>query len=130
MGALFRFQAQQVDAAELCHVRAHLIARLACQHRGQRALAGAIGPHDRVHLARPHLEVDAIEHLLAGNGGAQPSELQKHSVVHPIAPSRLTFRRFCASTANSIGNCLNTFLQKPLTTRFSVSSAVRPRWRQ
>ena len=37
----------------------HLVAVAAGQHLRQRALAGAVRPHDRVHLARLHREVDA-----------------------------------------------------------------------
>ena len=58
------------------------------------------------------------------------SELLFQSVHYPTLPSRLIEISFCASTANSIGNCCNTSLTKPLTTRAVASSAVMPRWRQ
>src|ERR1700681_2330931 len=48
----------------------------------------------------------------------------------PTEPSRLIEMSFCASTANSIGNCWSTSLTKPLTTSATASSAERPRWRQ
>ena len=46
---------------------------------------------------------------------------------YPTLPSRLTEISFCASTANSIGNCCSTSFTKPLTTSAVASSAVRPR---
>ena len=48
-------------------------------------------------------------------------------LILPMLPSRLTPSSFCASTANSIGNSLNTSLQKPLTIIDTASSADRPR---
>src|SRR6516165_2139986 len=50
--------------------------------------------------------------------------------AHPTEPSNETEISFCASTANSIGNCCSTSLTKPLTTRAVASSADSPRWRQ
>src|SRR5581483_10211447 len=44
-------------------------------------------------------------------------------VAHPTLPSRLIEMSFCASTANSIGNCCSTSLTKPLTTSAVASSA-------
>src|SRR4029078_4280871 len=56
-------------------------------------------------------------------------ELAVHR-AHPTLPSRLMDMSFCASTANSIGNCCNTSLTKPLTTKAVASSADLPRCRQ
>ena len=47
--------------------------------------------------------------------------------IYPTEPSKLMPNRACASTANSIGNSLNTSLQKPLTIIDTASSAERPR---
>src|SRR3974390_1799099 len=49
--------------------------------------------------------------------------------AHPTLPSRLIEISFCASTANSIGNCCSTSLTKPLTTSAVASSADMPRCR-
>jgi hypothetical protein len=43
----------------------HLVAGAAGEHRGERRLAGAVRPHDRVHLARFHPEADPLEDLAA-----------------------------------------------------------------
>src|SRR5882724_5045947 len=50
--------------------------------------------------------------------------------VHPTAPSSETSSNFFASTANSIGNSLNTCLQKPSTIIDTASSSAMPRLRQ
>ena len=50
--------------------------------------------------------------------------------VHPTAPSSDTSSSFFASTANSIGNSLNTCLQKPSTIIDTASSSPMPRLRQ
>src|SRR3984957_7825071 len=49
---------------------------------------------------------------------------------HPTLPSRLIAISFCASTANSIGNCCSTSRTKPLTISAVASSPDRPRCRQ
>src|SRR4051812_24212805 len=46
---------------------------------------------------------------------------------HPTLPSRLIPRSFCASTANSIGNCFSTSRAKPLTISATALSASSPR---
>ena len=46
--------------------------------------------------------------------------------IYPTLPSRLIPTNFCASTANSIGNCCNTSLQKPLTINPTASSEFKP----
>src|SRR6266581_4425384 len=92
------------------------------------ALARPVGAHDGVHLARPDLEIDAAEDLLAADVGVQVLHAQ-HGLRprHPMLPSRLTLRSFCASTANSIGSSLNTSRQKPFTIIETASSAEMPR---
>ena len=50
-----------------------------------------------------------------------------HKRRHPTLPSKLTPNNFCASTANSIGNSLNTSLQNPFTIMFTESSTEIPR---
>ena len=46
--------------------------------------------------------------------------------IYPTLPSRLIPTNFCASTANSIGNCCNTSLQKPFTIKPTASSELKP----
>jgi hypothetical protein len=41
------------------------------QHLGQRALAGAVGPHDGVHLAGINGERDTLQDFAIANGGVQ-----------------------------------------------------------
>src|SRR5439155_17105151 len=112
---------------------------LACDHlKGlapgedlrQGALAGTVGTHDGVHLARPDLEVDAAKDLLVcvAHLGVQILDAEHgFHPAHPMLPSRLTLRSFCASTANSIGSSLNTSRQKPLTIIETASSCEMPR---
>ena len=40
-----------------------LVGRVAHERVGEGRLAGAVRPHDRVHLVRVHLEVDALDDL-------------------------------------------------------------------
>src|SRR5438105_9228972 len=111
---------------------------MAGEHLGQRALSRAVRPHDRVHLAGPHREVDAFEDLRPLHGRVEMLDLEQHLSRfpsrfpfplsrHPTLPSRLIPSSRCASTANSIGSSLKTSLQKPFTIIDTASSAERPR---
>src|SRR6185312_11827945 len=95
-------------------------------HARQRALAGAVRAHDRVHLTGSDLQVQAAQDLLPLDRGVQVLDGQHQ----PTAPSRLTFSSACASTANSMGNIRNTSRQKPFTIIETASSSAIPRWRQ
>src|SRR5271169_591228 len=44
---------------------AHLVTVAAGEHRGERALAGAVRPHDRVHLSAVHGKIDTPQDLAA-----------------------------------------------------------------
>ena len=46
------------------------------QHLRERALARAVRPHDGVHLAGIHLQVDALEDLVVFNFGVQILDFQ------------------------------------------------------
>ena len=46
--------------------------------------------------------------------------------INQHSPSKLIPTSFWASTANSIGNCCNTSLQKPLTINPTASSGLSP----
>ena len=48
-----------------------LVRRMSREHLRERALAGAVGAHDGVHLASQHGEVDAFENLFVGDGSAE-----------------------------------------------------------
>ena len=57
------------------------------EHLRERALARAVRPHDRVHLARVHLEVDAAQDFAVFHAGVQVLDLQHWSFGHEtIAP--------------------------------------------
>jgi ABC-type hemin transport system ATPase subunit len=71
-------------------------------------------------------QVDAAQNLASTDSRVKIADLQHQ----PTLPSRLMLSSFCASTANSIGRCRNTSLQKPLTIMLTASSVDRPRWRQ
>ena len=62
-GALLGIHVEQVLAVELHRAAGHFVGGMAGQHAGQRALARAVGPHDRVHFARLHRERDALQNL-------------------------------------------------------------------
>ena len=62
-GALVRRHLQQVLALEQDFAAGHLIAGLAGDDMGQRRLAGAVRPHDRVHLALVHGERQPVENF-------------------------------------------------------------------
>src|ERR1700694_5745466 len=67
---------------------------------------------------------------LAANG-AQLLQNEMVRLNHqPTLPSSEIEISFCASTANSIGNCCSTSFTKPLTTRPTASSCVSPRCTQ
>src|SRR6185437_2160158 len=58
-GALVRLHREQLAAVEADAALAHLITGSPRQYVGERRLARAVGAHDRVHLARGHVERDA-----------------------------------------------------------------------
>ncbi len=100
------------------------------QRLGEGALAGAVGPHDGVHFARAHDEVEALHDLGAADLGAETLHFEQHPGVladHPTLPSSFMPRSLVASTANSIGSCWNTSRQKPLMIIDTASSAPMPR---
>ena len=56
---------EEVLALEQHRAAGHFVFRMAGQRPRQGALAGAVGPHDGVHLAGVHREIDAAEDLFA-----------------------------------------------------------------
>ncbi len=106
--ARFRRQFEQIPAFEQHLAAGDFVGRMAGQHLGEGALARAVRPHDRVHFAALHREVDALENFDAVDGRAQPAHLEQGLAVlvnHPTLPSSLRPSSLVASTANSIGNC-------------------------
>ena len=63
LGALVGLQLDDVLAVEQDLALGDLVGRVAHQRVGERALAGAVRPHDRVHLVRVDREVDAADDL-------------------------------------------------------------------
>ena len=61
--ALVRPQLRHVLAVEEDLALGDLVGRVAHDRVGERRLAGAVRPHDRVHLVRVDLEVDALDDL-------------------------------------------------------------------
>ena len=67
---------QQVRAPPGYRAAGHRVALAAGDHVGQRALAGAVGPHDRVHLALVQRQVEAVQDRLAVGGRVQVFDRQ------------------------------------------------------
>ena len=65
-----------------------------------------------------------------GERNGERQQCERNARDHPTAPSSETSSSFFASTANSIGNSLNTCLQKPSTIIDTASSSPMPRARQ
>src|SRR5262249_58867335 len=105
---------------------AHFVGLVTRENMGQRALARSVRTHDGVYFAGTDIEIHTAENLFASDRGVKVPDVQHH----PILPSRLTLRSFCASTANSIASSLNTSRQNPLTIIDTASSSRMPRWRQ
>ena len=89
---LLRRHREQVPAVEEHLALGHLVALAAGQHVGERALARAVRPHDRMHLAGADLEVDAR----AGSPCRRPTTCSMSSDLRVIAVSS-RFRFDCAS---------------------------------
>ena len=117
---------QQVAPVEDDAAGGDFVALPAGEDIGERALARAVRPHDRMDLAAREFERDAAQDLLAVDARVQAPD-REHQ---PTLPSRLTLNSFWASTANSIGNSRSTSLQNPLTINDTACSGSRPRWRQ
>jgi hypothetical protein len=75
-GALFGLELEQVLPVEGHLAAGHLVRRVPGEHLRERALARAVRPHDGVHLARVHGEVDAVEDLLVADGGRQILDIE------------------------------------------------------
>src|SRR5262245_27434184 len=74
--ALPRLEPEQIDAVERHGAAEHLIAGTSHQDVRQRRLPRPVRPHDRVHFAARHDEVDAAEDLATRDRGAQTLDLE------------------------------------------------------
>ena len=70
---------KQILAEQRGAARGHLITRPAAERVGERRLAGAVRPHDRVDLARVDLERKALEDGLVGDGRLKVVDLKHGS---------------------------------------------------
>ena len=145
-GSVFRFQLKQVFTFVGDRSFGDLIVVPARQDMRQCALARAVGSHDGMDLTGIHGQVYASQDRLAIDLRMQILDFEHCcnallklfcSFIHvpmvcdqPTEPSKLIPTSACASTANSIGNCCRTSLQKPLTINATAASSSRPRWRQ
>ena len=86
-GPLLDRHAEQIAPLEKNLALGHLEALVARQHRGQRALARAVRPHDRMDLAGTHRQIDSLQYLLAVDSGMQIFHFQ-HS-IYLMRPARL-----------------------------------------
>ena len=112
-GALLGIHVEQVLAVELDRAAGDFVGGMPGQHAGERALARAVGPHDGVHLARLHREVDALQNV-APLGACARSSLISSIDIDPRngrpEGSALTYRQTIRSAhqqpATSIQPCL------------------------
>ena len=70
---------QHVFAVELDRALGHLVLRVAHDRVAERALAGAVGAHQRVRLAAADRQVHAAQDRLAFDGHVQVRDLQRFS---------------------------------------------------
>ena len=87
-GALPGRQAQELLTVDRDRATSHLVLVAAHERVRQRRLAGSVRSHDRVHLTGTHLEVDAAQDLVAGDGRVQIDDLQacsRHDHLHIVA---------------------------------------------
>ena len=63
------------------------------KHRRERALSGAVGPHDGVHGPRLYVEIDPAQNALAVHAGVEVADPQHDSWPSP-ARRRPVSRRF------------------------------------
>ena len=85
LGTTPRRQGQHVLAVQQHLPAEHLVAGATHHHGRQGGLAGAVGAHDRVHLAGADGEVDPVQDLLAPHRSNEPLDLQ--SVLLHVAAS-------------------------------------------
>src|SRR6266540_1550752 len=102
--ALPRRQAHQLVAVEGDRAVEHLVLEPAHEGVGERRLARAVRAHERVHLTRGDLEVDAAQDLLPGDRDPQPGDPQRAHVfvTTTSSPSILTWYTRTGCVAGSV----------------------------
>ncbi len=73
--ALLGIHLEQILAVVVHLAAGDLVRRVSGEHLRERALAGPVRPHDRVHLAGVHREADAAKDWLIANAGVKISDL-------------------------------------------------------
>ena len=63
-GTFVRVERQQILSAKLYAAAGHFVARLAAEHIRQRRFARAVRAHDRMYLARRHVQAQTLEDRL------------------------------------------------------------------
>ena len=87
-GALVRLHLQEVLAVVEHLALGDLVLLLAGEHVGERRFAGAVRPHDGVHLAGVHGEVDAVQDFLAADFDVQVLDFKHYASFDPSSPSQ------------------------------------------
>ena len=77
LGALLGLEGEKVLAFVSDPPGRHLVAFAAGEHVAQAALARAVRPHDRVHLAGPDHEVHPVEDRIAVHGDVETGDFEK-----------------------------------------------------
>ena len=77
LGALVGLEAEKIIALPSDAPGRHLVAFAPGEHVAQAALARAVRPHDRVHLAGPDHEVHAVEDRIAVHGDVETGDFEK-----------------------------------------------------
>src|SRR5690606_19631308 len=75
-GPFVRLERKQVLTCERDRATSDLVPWAAAEHIGQRRLARAVRPHDRVHFARVHGEREPVKDRRAADGGVEIIDLE------------------------------------------------------
>src|SRR6185437_6522081 len=104
-GALVRRHLQKVLAPEQDLAIGNFVARLTRDHVAQRRFAGAVRPHDRVHLARVHGERQSVENLAILYANLQVFHFkQRHCFRSLFLVLRSAVRRVSKDVANNLSS--------------------------
>ena len=76
MGALFRLHLEEILTLISNRATGDFVRRIPREHLRQRALAGAVWPHYRVHLPDIQREVDAAQNRLVADRGGQTANFE------------------------------------------------------
>ena len=130
LGPLVWRQAGDVLALEEDAAAGDGVAWVAHERVGECALAGAVGPHDRVHLAGGHAQRQAVNDRFAGDSDVQVFDLEESPVTrHPLPASLLILYLLFATCIASrfrpaAGRCTHSGVNLP---RCAASAPLRRR---